>query len=239
MSFIKSVYLSQLVQGYTHVCSLGQTVIDLVFSDDDSTCRCEVLIKPNITDHHLVQITLNCNNKRNIKKCIVRKPLADPLDLRNRLININFDYSNEDLNYKREFFVNSVRKIINKIMPTKEIICNENKKWFNKTVLEATKLRDDKFKKYKTTMQQKDWVEYKDSRNAVVNVVRKEKREFLKASLDECRGNPRLLWKTLKTLILKPKSEVYTNIVFDNNLVVRNKKELVHSFNIIHILLKV
>lgn len=53
-------------------------VIDLVFTND-STCKCEVLNKPNITDYHLVQITLNCNDKRNIRKCIVRKPLADPL----------------------------------------------------------------------------------------------------------------------------------------------------------------
>lgn len=72
---------------------------------------------------------------------------------------------------------------MNKDMPKIEITCSKNKKWFNKNVLEAIKRRDIRYKKYKLSSQQKDWEDYKNSKNAVVSIIRNEKQTFLKQGI--------------------------------------------------------
>ena len=58
----------------------------------------------------------------------------------------------------------------------------------------------------KQTALYNDWSKYKRTKCYVINLVRKYKRMYFQQSIDENKGNPKEIWKALKSLTKSQKS---------------------------------
>ena len=75
--------------------------------------------------------------------------------------------------------------------------------WINATIVNAIiiKKRDNELKKARSSNSQDDWAKYKGTKCFVTNLIRKSKRMYVQESIDENKGNPKGIWKALKSLI--------------------------------------
>ena len=72
--------------------------------------------------------------------------------------------------------------------------------------MSAIKKRDRELQIARKTNCPNDWSKYKRTKCYVTNLVRKYKRMYFQQSIDENRGNPKEIWKALKSLTKSQKS---------------------------------
>ena len=88
--------------------------------------------------------------------------------------------------------------------------------WINATIVNAIKKRDNELKKARSSNSQDDWAKYKGTKCFVTNLIRKSKRMYVQESIDENKGNPKGIWKALKSLIKSQKSNEITELKRDD-----------------------
>ena len=116
-------------------------------------------------------------------------------------------------------------------MPKKEVMLHgTDKGWFNEKVLNDIKQRDESYKIHKSTGHQIDWEDYKLKRNKVVDVVRTEKCRFFENKIDFCRGDSKMMWKSLKTIISCKNREVVSEVIFGTEIL-NDMNHIVERFN--------
>lgn len=100
----------------------------------------------------------------------------------------------------------------------------------NEKVLNAIKQREESYKIYKSTNNQNDWEQYKLKRNKVVDVVRTEKCSFFVSKIDVCRGDSKMMWKSLKKIVSSKNREVVSEVMFGTQLL-KDMNDIVEGFN--------
>ena len=230
-SVINDFGLKQMVNSYTHMFGTGGSIIDLVITNSKNM---EVLVldEPNITDHSIIAIGLPKVNE--CKTRFIRSKLSDgdigPFQAELSEFVTNFNYRS-NVNEKYNLFSRNVIKIIDKFMPKKEVMLHgTDKGWFNEKVLNAIKQRDESYKIHKSTGHQIDWEDYKLKRNKVVDVVRTEKCRFFENKIDFCRGDSKMMWKSLKTIISCKNREVVSEVMFGTEIL-NDMNHIVERFN--------
>ena len=124
------------------------------------------------------------------------------------------NYENfNDVDIAYSDFSDKLSQTINKLAPIRERrIKNRNSEWFDFEIHEAIESREKLLKKFKTSKNQLDEKQYKDSKTHVQNLVKRKKSVFFENKLKQNIGNPKDLWKALKSLGL-PKKTVPSNSV--------------------------
>ena len=78
--------------------------------------------------------------------------------------------------------------------------------------MSVRKKRDREFKIARKTNCLNDWSKYKCTKCYVTNLVRKSKRMHFQQSIDDNKGNPKEIWKALKSLTKSQKSRKVTEL---------------------------
>ena len=91
--------------------------------------------------------------------------------------------------------------------------------WINDVIVSAINKRDNELKKARKSNLQDDWLKYKGTKCFVTNLIKKSKRMYVQESIDENKGNPKGIWKALKSLTKSQKSNRITELKRDDNTV--------------------
>ena len=77
---------------------------------------------------------------------------------------------------------------------------NQSNEWFDGELAEQISNTDKLFKKFKKSKLRIDELMYKEARNTVQGLIKEKKKKFFSKKLEENSGEPKELWKDLKSL---------------------------------------
>ncbi|KAJ8945300.1 hypothetical protein NQ318_002757 [Aromia moschata] len=217
-NMLDSLGLKQIVREPTRTTNISSTLIDYVITNRNDVIA-DVYDKPNISDHSVIAVNIVMN-----------------LD------------QNETVTTYRNFSVNNIQKIIQKLHEIDWNIDSENPNdnvcpivtkrgkcnylpWYDHEVRNTVQLRDKAYIYFKTTqnieIKHFYWQNYKQHRNHV--------RQYYENKIDNNKNNPKEMWRTIKSLV-DNKSRYFSNnnIIFntDNSLIIATtEKEIADYFN--------
>ena len=101
----------------------------------------------------------------------------------------------------------------------------------NKLILDSMHKRD-RFKRIaKRSNSDKDWQDFKNMRNLVTSLIRKEKKKYITANIIKYKGNPGEMWKLLKFLIPQKNNIKRVQKLIVNDTEVTENKSIANAFN--------
>ena len=229
-----SVGLKQLVKEPTRIVRTSETIIDLVFSNDE--VEVDVWHEPKITDHSMLVLYWNIKMvdktdriifRRNYKKMNISKFIS--------AIENYMNIGEEDsINEMAGCIVGSIVKSLDLVAPNKMIVIKnkwQGKKWFTEEIYRLMRQRDMAYRTARSTKLEEDWDLYRQLRNVTVDVCRKAKREYLIEKLDNSTKEPKRMWKVLKEMLKGSQySEEYKELDC-NNKIISNVEEMAEKFN--------
>jgi len=207
---MNSLGLKQVVNEPTRIVNTSETIIDLVFTNEE--LEIAVCHEPKITDHSIVILYWNVRVKeaenrtivcRNYKKMNVKKFM----EMIDNCVNVIEDNNVDAL---ANLTVNAIVKCLDEVAPKKKIILRnktQGKQWFSE-IWQLIKQRDETYKLARTSKSEDTWRLYRQLRNKVVDECRKAKRIYLESKLDKNKKNPKRMWGSLKELL---KGNKYNN----------------------------
>ena len=77
---------------------------------------------------------------------------------------------------------------------------NTSNEWFDMEIAEKLSIRDQLFKKFKSSCLKIGQEIYKEARNGVQRTIKQKKKQYLEEKLTENIAKPKELWRTLKSL---------------------------------------
>ena len=90
-----------------------------------------------------------------------------------------------------------------------------------KEILHSTKTRDKLLKKARNSNLYEDWAQYTHAKGQTTTLIKKE--FFFREKIDENKGNPKGIWKALKSLSGTSKPQVRINEIVTENGVVGDR----------------
>ena len=120
----------------------------------------------------------------------------------------------DDVDDKLDALELILSEVVKKHIPKKQKRVKKTKQlaWINEDIVSAIKKRDRELKIAFKTNCPNDWSKYKRMKCYVTNLVRKSKRMYFQQSIDDNKGNPKEIWKALKSLTKSQKSTKVTEI---------------------------
>ena len=212
IDFCSTFALKQLIRYPTRVTSKSSTLIDHILTNAEDKISQSGIIDTGLSDHQLIFCTrkivrqkfnmhkhISCRNFKNYRPDLFIKELSS-------LKFPNYESFN-DVNAAYSDFSDKFLQTINKIAPIGEIrVKNNTEEWFDDEIHQAITSREKLLEKFKKSKNHLDEIQYKESRLFVQNLVKTKKRKFFENKLKQNIGNPKDLWKTLKTLGLPKKT---------------------------------
>ena len=112
-----------------------------------------------------------------------------------------------------------LNQVLNEYIPVKQKRVRKVKQpdWFNDRIINAIKTRDKELKKARKSNDPDDWTKYRRSKCFVTNLIRKFKRLYFQQSIDNNKGNPKGIWKALKSLTKSNKQSRITELRRDDS----------------------
>ena len=101
--------------------------------------------------------------------------------------------------------------------------------WMTKEILRSMKTRDKLLKKARNSNLPKDWSRF--TQVQTTNLLRKTKRRFFREKIDENKGNPKSVWKALKSSSGTSKPRVRINEITTENEVVSDESVIANELN--------
>ena len=103
--------------------------------------------------------------------------------------------------------------------------------WMTKKILRSMKTRDKLLKKARNSNLPEDWSRFTQAKRQNTNVLSKTKRRFFREKIDENKGNPKGVWKALKSLSGTSKRGVRINEISTENKVVSDESVIANELN--------
>lgn len=235
--------LEQMINKPTRVTNISSTLIDYVVTNQ-SNVKADVLNSVKIADHLALYVNICKANTKTItnQSNILYRNLSEAKlhEINMEIITTDWTLLNYvDINKILDEFMTKTKEIVNKISPL-HIIKNKKKNlpWIDNELKNKMKNRDLTYRLFKECNENdkdKYWIEYKQHRNEVSNLLKIKKKKYFENKIDEHRGNSKLMWKTLKELI-KGSNRQFTvkEISFDFNntqISTSDTTELANNFN--------
>ena len=108
--------------------------------------------------------------------------------------------------------------MIDEIAPLKKSkIKNNSQEWFDGEIAEQIAIRDRNYKLFKKSKLHIDREIYLQSKKKVTDLIKLKKHDYFENKLNENIGNPKNLWKTIKSLGLPTKASSVSNISLNQN----------------------
>jgi len=229
-----SVGLKQLVNDFTRIVRMSETIIDLVFSNDD--IEVEVRHEPRITDHSMIVINRKGKIDRETDKKIVRRDYKrmDILKFM-RLVESDLREVEENgVNVMANDVISVIVKCLDVVAPKKEIVIRkewQGKSWFSDEIYKQMQQRDMAYRMARINKCSEDWESFRQIRNKTVDMCRKAKKEYLKEKLDNSKKDPKQMWKVLKEILKGNDSGKEYRELRYNNMMISSREEMADIFN--------
>lgn len=214
MRIMNSVGLKQLVNEPTRIVNISETIIDLVFTNEE--LEVTVLHEPKITDHSIIMLYWDVRVKEAENRTIVcrdykRMNVEKFMEMIDSSVNVIED---NNVDVLANLTVNAIIKCLDEVAPRKKITLQnkrQGKQWFTDEIRQIVKQRDETYKLARTSKSENAWELYRQLRNKVVDECRKAKKNYLESKLDKNKKNPKRMWGSLKELL---KGNVYNNNIY-------------------------
>ena len=93
------------------------------------------------------------------------------------------------------------------------------------------KTKDKLLKKARNSNQPEDWSRFTHAKGQTTNLLRLSKRSFFREKIDENKGNPKGVWKALKSLSRTSKPRVRINEITTENETVSDESVIANELN--------
>ncbi len=171
-------FLNQVV----NIPTRGNKILDLVLVNDLNIVEdLEVGEALGNSDHNIIRLKI-CSNKEiiNNNRLIPDMKNGDFIEFRNLLNTINWKKEFKDKNAHEMWsnFIHIIQKFQDRCVPRKPIRNTKTRKplWWKSSINKALKIKKRAFKKYKSTGNEKDLLNYRLARNDLKMVIRKNKK---------------------------------------------------------------
>lgn len=130
---------------------------------------------------------------------------------------------------------NLFMQTVDSLLPLKEKRVSKDKQpqWMTNEILDAIKKRDNLMSKARSSNHPDCWKLYRAARNSVVSKIEQSKRTYFKTSFRENKGNPKTVWKFLKSLGSHSTgpNKPPISLSDENNIDIRDAKHIANIFN--------
>ena len=216
--FISNFGLKQLIKHPTRVTCDTSSLIDHILINSDDKISQYGVIDIGLSDHQMIYCTRKLvRNKPGLQKILESRSFKNYSvdNFESALKDLDFpNYETfTDLDMAYSDFIDKLTKVIDCIAPLKKSkIKNKSQDWFDREIAEKIAIRDKLFKKFKKSRLHVDNEIYLESKKEVKNLIKSKKLEFLENKLNQNIGNPKDLWKTIKSLGLPNKTSNISNL---------------------------
>lgn len=232
---MNSVGLKQLVNEPTRIVNTSETIIDLVFTNEEIEVTVEH--EPRITDHSVIVVYWGvCEKKSESRVIVSRNYKRMDMEKFMRLIDCSVNViEGNNVNDLANLIINAIVKCLDEVAPRKKITLQSKwrgKQWFSEVIRQMVIRRDEAYKLARISKSNDDWELFRQLRNKVVDECRKAKRNYLESSLDKNKKNPRLMWRSLREMMKGSTSRdnTYREIQCGDTLY-SNIEEMANIFN--------
>ena len=196
----------QLIAQYTRVCTVSQTIIDLILTNDLTKISRSGVIQCSLSDHDIIYCTrklhksaVNCHNTirfRSLKNytCEALNAALEKLDW-SKVTNCT---STEEA---WACFKSTFLSVVDILAPMKVIRMKvRTQPWMNTDILRAIKERNNKYAKFRKNRNEELFLICKTLRNKVNGMIKSAKKTYFNEKVEENKNKPQKLWKALKEL---------------------------------------
>ena len=238
LQFLSELYgLKQLVDLPTRITQSTCSLIDLVFVSDPELYSETGVFKTCISDHYLVYTVRSFNNRPKSDKGISTKFRSfKNLDVNNFLFDLqrvpwSSCINHTDLDIAWETWLQFFMNIVDKHMPLCEKrIRKKACPWINEEIIETMHQRDHAHDVALNMRDNASWNMYKELKNKVNHLLRKEKKKYHSTQINDSKGNSKKMWQSIKHIIPKSNQVLPCSIEVDGARVTDHKC-IAQSFN--------
>lgn len=227
--------LYQLVNSPTRITKTSSTIIDYIITNEKEL-NYENWLTPKISDHNILKINTNTKHYNDTKNYVVRKSRMmkgyNTDEFQEKIIKTEWNRDETNVNIMSDKLVTDIINVVNEIAPIKEIKIYHDKQeneWIDSVIKENINSRNNLYKKAVLTGNEQDWEEYKQKRNCVTSMIRRNKEEFYKNAIRNKKGTE--LWKELKKMLPEKSEKICDNIIFDGILETK-ESSIAEKFNL-------
>lgn len=223
--------MKQIVSEPTRVGPSSSTIIDLVFTNLEGV-EARVTEELKITDHeticiHVGETTINLPEQKKSYvswKRYTKERLQAALRAKLRRVDAGVTVGEA-----AQTFGSTLATAVAELTD----LCSNDRKvsnaWYGEQLRNLKTERDDAYRTFKHTKRLDDWNLYKVLRNRYVRGLRSSKNLAVEEEIRSCHGNPKKLWRSLKSLI-RPGGEPPMEIVFEGARSERETAERLNQF---------
>lgn len=219
----------QIVNQYTRNICESRTLIDYVIVNDGYNFAAEVKSDWKISDHETIGILIK--HKRAIinEEKSVRVLKYDRDKFRSKVIksDIMTTYFSE-CNEKARNFDKSLQLIVEEFVTNRKV-SSVSCPWFSSELDKLKKSKINQYRRATLTGNALEWLKYRSIRNEYKNKINKAKEDYISEKIDNS-VDQKLMWKSLKSLVLKENKSDIKEIIFDNERCLDNLK-IANKFN--------
>lgn len=186
----------------TRVTASSATLLDNFLCDISCLPVCSTVIKTDISDHYLIELSLNStiNNDISITKRNFSNNNKTKFSYKLRVADWSPLYALNDVNKAFNYFIRKLKRIYNKCFPFEKSTSSFIKTpWLTKGLLKSVRHKNRLFLQAKFNPNLKQ--EYKTYRNKLTNLIRISKLNYHKQILLQLKSNSRKMWSYLNNLI--------------------------------------
>lgn len=240
-SFCDTYQIKQLITEPTRITQFSKTLIDVIFTNEPRRIVSSGVRHLGISDHSLIfairKFSKGSDNFANKNKYHNYRCFKhfDPEKFREELANINWTCI-DDIISPSEMLLAWERlflEIANKHAPIKsKRVRHTNSPWLTSDLKQLIHHRNYLKKQATKTSDPQAWVDFKQLRNTVNNEIKTAKTTYFREKIENNKGNPKALWKTINSLSgrTKTKSGIINEIKFENS-VFSNPKDISEILN--------
>ena len=103
--------------------------------------------------------------------------------------------------------------------------------WLNNSIINAITQRDKELREARKSNNPNNWAKYKRTKCFVTNLIRKSKRNYFQESIDKNKGNPKEIWKAMKSLTKAKKLSKITEMKRDDGTSETDAHAIVNMLN--------
>ncbi|KXJ26086.1 putative RNA-directed DNA polymerase from transposon BS [Exaiptasia diaphana] len=149
--------------------------------------------------------------------------------------NVNWDsaFEYENIDDTLDTLENMLNEVLNEHLPEKEKRVKNviQPAWINSSVLNAIKSRNSLLKKARKSNSPDDWSKYKHAKGLATNLIKKTKRIYFQETIENNKGNPKGIWKALKSLTGKEKAKTNITELKTTGGLICDKTEIAEELN--------
>lgn len=199
-----SLGMKQYVNKPTRITQDSRTTIDLLFSN--RCAQVQVEHEPKITDHAWIKVILGNRKERNEYREYKTRNYSkiDVKEFTRMLSTTTRQVQEIEVSQRARMLVDNVVGALDRFAPRKIVKIPsvwEGKKWYSEDIIVAARRRDEAYRVAITTGLEEHWQQFKVERNAVVKLIRENKKEYYEKMIDDNKKDPTKMWKTLKEVI--------------------------------------